>query len=94
VEAFDRYNDDAMGKAPISSQSLLPAELCGYSGQKIIGTWSGSGGDPVQYADRIVHIWTNTASYLVAIHVEGPQQAPGFAAAEDLMLSDFGVQIP
>ena len=94
VEAFDKDNEDAMDKAPISSQSLLPAELCGYSGQKMIGSWSGSGGEPLQYADRTAHVWTNAANYLVAIHVQGPQKAPGFDAASEVILGDFGIRIP
>jgi len=94
TEAFDKYSDDAMAKAPIASLSVLPGELCGYSGQKLMGMWSGSGGAPVEYRDRIAHVWTNSASYLVVIHLEGPQGASGFAAAEDLMMRDFGIQIP
>jgi hypothetical protein len=94
TEAFDKYSDDAMAKAPIASLSVLPGELCGYSGQKLMGMWSGSGGAPVEYRDRIAHVWTNSASYLVAIHLEGPKGAPGFAAAEDLMMKEFGIQIP
>ena len=94
TQAFDKYSDDAMSKAPIASLSVLPGELCGYSGQKLMGMWSGSGsGGPVEYRDRIAHVWTNSASYLVAIHLEGPQGAAGFAAAEDLMMRDFGIQI-
>jgi hypothetical protein len=94
TEAFDKYSDDAMAKAPIASLSVLPGELCGYSGQKLMGMWSGSGGAPVEYRDRIAHVWTNSASYLVAIHLEGPQGALGYAAAEDLMMRDFGIHIP
>jgi hypothetical protein len=94
TEAFDKYSDDAMAKAPIASLSVLPGELCGYSGQKLMGMWSGSGGAPVEYRDRIAHVWTNSASYLVAIHLEGPQGAAGYAAAEDLMMRDFGIEIP
>ncbi|MDT5216117.1 MAG: hypothetical protein QOK18_4356 [Mycobacterium sp.] len=94
TEAFDKYSDDAMVKAPIASLSVLPGELCGYSGQKLMGMWSGSGGAPVEYRDRIAHVWTNSASYLVAIHLEGPQGALGYAAAEDLMMRDFGIEIP
>jgi hypothetical protein len=94
TKAFDKYSDDAMAKAPIASLSVLPGELCGYSGQRLMGMWSGSGsGGPVEYRDRIAHVWTNAASYLVAIHLEGPQGAAGFAAAEDLMMRDFGIQI-
>lgn len=94
TEAFDKYSDDAMAKAPIASLSVLPGELCGYSGQKLMGMWSGSGGAPVEYRDRIAHVWTNSTSYLVAIHLEGPQGASGFAAAEELMMKDFGIDIP
>jgi hypothetical protein len=47
----------------------------------------------VEYRDRIAHVWTNSASYLVAIHLEGPQGASGFAAAEELMMKDFGIEI-
>jgi hypothetical protein len=95
TKAFDKYSDDAMAKAPIASLSVLPGELCGYSGQKLMGMWSGAGsGGPVEYRDRIAHVWTNAASYLVAIHLEGPKGAPGFAAAEDLMMRDFGIEIP
>lgn len=95
TKAFDKYSDDAMAKAPIASLSVLPGELCGYSGQKLMGMWSGGGsGGPVEYRDRIAHVWTNSASYLVAIHLEGPKGAPGFAAAEDLMMRDFGIEIP
>jgi hypothetical protein len=83
-----------MAKSSIASLSLLAGEVCGYSGQKLIGTWSGSGGGPVQYRDRIAHVWTNSTSYLVAVHLEGPQGAPDFAAAEELMMRDFGIQIP
>jgi hypothetical protein len=94
AEAFGKYSDDAMAKAPIATLSLLPAELCGYSGQKLMGTWSNSDGKPVQYRDRIAHVWTAGDSYLVAIHLEGPQGAPGFADAEELMMRDFGIRIP
>jgi hypothetical protein len=94
-EAFDKYSDDAMAKAPIASLSVLPGELCGYSGQKMMGTWSGPGSAaPVEYRDRIAHVWTNAKSYLVAIHLEGPRGAAGFSAADDLMMRDFGIQIP
>ena len=37
AEAFDKYADDAMAKAPIAALSVLPGELCGYSGQKLMG---------------------------------------------------------
>ena len=30
----------------VSSVSVLPGELCGYSGQKLMGTWSDTPGSP------------------------------------------------
>lgn len=92
--AFEKYADDAMGKAPISTLSVLPAELCEYSGQRLMGTWAEVPGQAVEYTDRIVHIWTNTKSYLVAIHVEAPSGAPGFDAAASVLTQDFSVVIP
>ena len=92
--AFSRYSDDLMGKYPISTLSLLPADLCGYSGQKLMGTWADDPGQSIQYQDRITHIWTNDKSYLVAVHVEAPSGTAGFDAAADMLTSDFGIVIP
>lgn len=94
AEAFDKYADDIAKKAPISAINLRPAELCGYSGQELFGTLSGGAEPPVEFSDRIAHIWTNTATYLAAIHVQGPKDAPGFDVAKDTMMSDFAVVIP
>ena len=38
--AFKQYADDAMAASAVSSVSVLPADLCGYSGQKLLGSWS------------------------------------------------------
>ena len=38
--AFTEYADDAMAVSPVSSVSVLPGQLCGYSGQKLMGAWS------------------------------------------------------
>lgn len=92
--AFSRYSDDLMGKYPISTLSLLPADLCGYSGQKLMGTWADDPDESIQYQDRIAHIWTNSANYLVAIHVEAPSGTAGFDAAADTLTSDFSIVIP
>ena len=92
--AFSRYSDDLMAKYPISTLSLLPADLCGFSGQKLMGTWADDPDEQIQYQDRIAHIWTNSKSYLVAIHVEAPSGATGFDAAADELTGDFGVVIP
>lgn len=92
--AFTRYSDDVMAKYPISTLSLLPAELCGFSGQKMMGTWADNPDRSIQYTDRIAHIWTNTNDYLIAIHVQAPSDVPGFDAAASVLIGDFGVGIP
>jgi hypothetical protein len=94
AEAFDKYADDIAKKAPISAINLRPAELCGYSGQMLFGTLSGGPDEPVDFSDRIAHIWTNNATYLVAIHMQAPKGAPGFEDAKRVLTGDFGVVIP
>ncbi len=83
-----------MAKSPVSAVSMLPAEFCGYSSQELMGNWSDVPGQSVQFADRIAHIWTNTANYLVAVHLQGPAGAPGFDAATSVLMADFSVGIP
>jgi hypothetical protein len=92
--AFARYSDDVMAQYPISTLSLLPAELCGYSGQELMGTWADDPDESIEYQDRIVHVWTNSKNYLVAIHVEAPAGTPGFDAAASTLTSDFDIVIP
>ena len=92
--AFTRYSDDLMAKYPISTLSLLPADLCGYSGQKLMGTWADDPEESIEYQDRITHIWTNAKNYLVAIHVEAPSGATGFDAAASALTGDFSIVIP
>jgi hypothetical protein len=92
--AFTRYADDVMAKSPVTSVSLLPAEFCGYSGQKLTGMWSDAPGQSVEFADRITHIWTNAKNYLAVIHVEAPSGAPGFDAATSVLMDDFSIGIP
>ncbi|MGV0792843.1 hypothetical protein [Mycolicibacterium sp. XJ1819] len=87
--AFKKYADDAMAAATMSTVSVLPADLCGYSGQKLLGTWSG--GQTVEFGDRLAHIWTNTDNYLVAVHIEG---SAGFEPLTSPLLGDFGIEIP
>jgi hypothetical protein len=70
------------------------ARFCGYSSQKLTGTFLGPSGT-LGFADRITHIWTNTDKYLVTIHMEGPAEAPpGFSAAKAALMQDFAVVIP
>lgn len=92
--AFARYGDDVMAKYPISTLSLLPGDFCGFSGQKLMGTWAEDPDKSIEYHDRIAHIWTNTGNYLVAVHVEAPSGTPGFDAAASILTDKFGIVIP
>jgi hypothetical protein len=92
--AFTEYADKMMAVSTVSSVSVLPAELCDYSGQKLMGAWSDSPQQSVEFLDRIVHIWTNTNNYLVAIHVQAPAGTDGFDAASAVLTEDFDVRLP
>jgi len=92
--AFTRYADDAMAKYQISTLSLLPGEVCDYSGQKLMGTWADDPDESIRYVDRIAHIWTNSENYLVAIHVEASSDTPGFEQAASVLTDDFTVGLP
>ena len=93
AEAFREYADNAMAASAVSSLSVLPAELCDYSGQKLLGSWSESPDRAVEFGDRIAHIWTDGATYLVAVHVEGPA-GTGFDPFTSPLMDDFAVVIP
>jgi hypothetical protein len=73
--------------------ATVGATFCGYSSQKLVGTFGGPSGT-VEFADRLTHIWTNTAQYLVAVDMEGPVDAPGFGAAKAALMQEFAVVIP
>ncbi|WP_241519333.1 hypothetical protein [Mycobacterium paraense] len=90
--AFLRYAADLRARWPGVAVSVAPAEFCGYSSQLLGGTVAGPGG--VAFADRITHVWTNTRSFLVVIHVGGPAGAPGFDAAKATAMQQFAVVIP
>ncbi|MBJ7340486.1 hypothetical protein [Mycolicibacterium sp.] len=92
--AFEKYSDDITASAPISSVSVLPAESCGFSGQRLMGVLSGGAQGKMTYEDRIAHVWTNTNDYLVVIHVAAPQGSPAFDAATSVLTADFAVTIP
>ncbi len=94
AQAFRKYANDAMAASAVSSVSVLPADLCGYSGQKLLGAWSDSPQQAVEFGDRIAHIWTNTDNYLVAVHVEGPADTAGFDPMMSPLMEDFSVLIP
>ena len=93
--AFRKYADDLMAESAVSSVSIIPAELCGYSGQKLMGAWSDTPQNAVEFSDRIVHVWTNSGnSYLVAVHVQAPTGTRGFNAAADVLTEDFEIGLP
>jgi hypothetical protein len=93
--AFRKYADGLMEKSAVSSVSIMPGELCGYSGQKLMGAWSDTPQNAVEFEDRIVHVWTNSGnSYLVAVHVEAPTGTPGFDTVSSLLTEDFEIGLP
>jgi len=93
--AFKKYADDLMAESAVSSVSVLPGELCGYSGQKLMGAWSDTPQNAVEFEDRIAHVWTNNGSnYLVAVHVQAPAGTPDFDAAAALLTEDFEIVLP
>lgn len=93
--AFRKYADDLIAESAVSTVSVLPGELCGYSGQKLMGAWSDTPQNAVEYEDRIVHVWTNSGNnYLVAVHVQAPTGTPGFDSAAALLTEDFEIVLP
>ncbi len=97
AQAFGKYVDDAMAAAPVSSVGVLPADLCGYSGQKLLGASSGSSDtleSAVEFVDRLLHVWTDHNSYLVAVHMQAPTGTAGFDAAASILMQDFAIVIP
>jgi hypothetical protein len=91
--AFSDYAAVLARSRPDLRVDTVGAKFCGYSSQKLTGTFSGSSGS-LDFADRITHIWTNTDKYLVTIHLEGPADTPGFEAAKTALMQDFAVVIP
>lgn len=94
VQAFEDYADKLMGESAVSSISVLPGELCDYSGQKLMGAWSDTPQNAMEFVDRVVHVWTDSRNYLVSVHTEAPTGTPGFDAAAETLTSDFEVRIP
>jgi hypothetical protein len=94
AKAFDEYADHLMATAAVSSISVLPAELCEYSGQKLLGAWSDTPQNAVEFVDRVVHVWTDAGNYLVSVHTAAPTGTPGFDAAAELLAGDFQIRIP
>ena len=92
--AFRNYTDVLMAQSAVSTVSIVPGELCGYSGQKLMGAWSDTPQNSIEFTDRIVHVWTNTKNYLVSVHVQAPTGVPGLDAAAELLTQDFEVRQP
>lgn len=82
--AFREYTDGVMERSAMTTVSIQPAQLCGYSGQALTGTWSDGPDDAVEFVDRIVHVWTNDDDFLLVIHVEGPAGEFDAAAASTI----------
>ncbi|MCF6385841.1 hypothetical protein L2K20_02555 [Mycobacterium sp. MBM] len=92
--AFAEYVQALTADAAVSSLSVLPAELCDYSGQKLLGAVSDTPDDATEFVDRVVHVWTNTGDYLVSVHAEAPAGTGGFDAAATELTGDFEIRIP
>jgi hypothetical protein len=93
--AFKKYADDLMEEAAVSSVSVLPGQLCEFSGQKLMGAWSDTPQNAVDFDDRIVHVWTNSGNdYLVSVHVQAPTGTSGFDAAASVLTEDFEIVLP
>ena len=91
--AFRDYTDELTEGSVITTVSILPADMCGFSGQRLMGILS-DGTQTVQYEDRIVHVPAPAQDYLIAVHVEAPSGAPGFDAAAALLTGDFEIGLP
>lgn len=91
--AFQQYADARTAGHEFNSVSILPAELCGYSGQKLMGVLGDKPGSGSDYVDRVVHVWTNSGDYLIALQLQGPAGSKGLDAAKPVLLGDFGIRL-
>lgn len=91
--AFRQYADARTAGHEFNSVSILPDELCGYSGQKLMGVLADKPGGGSDYVDRIVHVWTNSGDYLIALQLQGPAGSKGLDAAKPVLLGDFGIRL-
>lgn len=91
--AFREYVDALTEDATVSTVSTLPGELCGYSGQKLMGMLSDNA-QSVEYEDRIVHLGTAVKDYLIVVHVQAPSGTPGFDDAASVLTEDFEIGLP
>lgn len=94
ASAFEQYADDRTAHHEITTLSVLPGELCGYSGQELMGILADQPGQGIDFADRIVHVWTDNGDFLIAVQLQAPNGAPGLDSAKSVILSDFGIRMP
>ena len=92
--AFQEYADARTADYEINSVSLLPGELCDYSGQELMGMLADTPGQGIEYFDRVAHVWTNDGDYLVAVQVQGPTDAAALEPAKTSLLEDIGIRMP
>lgn len=92
--AFAQYAERLTADAAVSSLSVLPAQLCDYSGQKLLGAVSDTPEDAIEFVDRLVHVWTDSRAYLVSVHTEAPTGTSAFDSAATQLTEDFEVRIP
>lgn len=85
AQAFRRYADDLTAESELSTLSLLPAQTCGFSGQKLMGQL-----DEVVYEARIVHV----PGYLIAVYAEAPTGTPDFDAAAAVPTGGLRIGLP
>lgn len=91
--AFREYVDELTAGSVMSTVSMLPADMCGLRGQRLMGMLS-DGSEPIEYEDRLVQVPAGDGDYLIAIHVQAPSGAPGFADAAAHVTQDFEVGLP
>ena len=69
--AFRVYGDHRTKGSEISSLSVLPGDLCGYSGQELMGMLADQPGQgsnsPTGWC-----VWTNDGNFLIAIRLQAP----------------------
>lgn len=94
-EAFRDYTDDLTEETTVSTVSMLPADLCGYLGQRLMGVLEKTDSpQTVEYKARIVHVPSAGQAYLIAVYIEAPGETPGFDEAATLVTGDFEIALP
>lgn len=92
-QAFREWIDFLTDGATVSTVSTLPGEMCGYSGQVLIGNLADDT-QSVEYRDRLLHVNTPAQDYLIVIHAEAPAGTAGFDEAAAVATGDFEIGLP